>query len=162
MNEIILDIMVEKCNDLVSIKDQIQKYMKKVEEEYGISIVFNLILPDMTEEAGKISDKCKVKVKGIYANISNVLVITQLIVPEPFRNNGIATNILYSINDAIGMSSLIIVNSGILQSEYPSDRYTLTGEKGKINLDAEEIMKTQNKFWSERNFFNANNYFLHG
>lgn len=161
MNEIILDILVEKCFDLMYIKNRIEEYMGRVEAEYGIGININILLPS-DDSDNKLSDKCKVNVKGISSCISNVLIITQLVVPEQFRNNGIGTNIIYSINDALGISSLILVNSGILQSEYPSDRYTLTGEKGKINLDGEDIIKKQEKFWSERNFFNANKLFNHG
>ena len=160
MNEIILDILVEKCFDLMYIKNRIEEYMGRVEAEYGIGININILLPS-DDSDNKLSDKCKVNVKGISSCISNVLIITQLVVPEQFRNNGIGTNIIYSINDALGISSLILVNSGILQSEYPSDRYTLTGEKGKINLDGEDIIKKQEKFWSERNFFNANKLFNH-
>ena len=64
MNEIILDILVEKCFDLMYIKNRIEEYMGRVEAEYGIGININILLPSDDSDY-KLSDKCKVNVKGI-------------------------------------------------------------------------------------------------
>ena len=74
--------------------------------------------------------------------------VTELYVPKAHRNNGIGTRVLKDLcEEWTNQGKLIIVESGLLKSEYPEE---------PTDKQFNEVLDRLDKFFINRNFVNIN------